>query len=79
MTHGPPTQLFKSDYSTLSAPNAKADGATLDYDCLALHRMLGTAEGREQERFWTHAPSSVFDLRFELSAFLFIHIVGMIQ
>jgi hypothetical protein len=54
-------------------------GATLDYDFLALHRMVETAEGTKPERFWAHAPSSVFDLRFELSAFLFIHIVGMIQ
>jgi hypothetical protein len=77
MTHGPPTQLFKSDYSTLSAPNAKADGATLDYDFLALHRMLGTAEGREPERSWAHALISVFDPQFESSSFLFIDITGI--
>ena len=52
-------------------------GATPSYACLALHRMDKAAEGTNPQRSWAHAPISVFDLRFELSPFLFIHIVAI--
>ncbi len=38
--------------------------------------MLEAAEGIKPEQSWVHVPISVLDLRFELTPFLFINIVG---
>jgi hypothetical protein len=43
---------------------------------LALRKMVEAAEATEAERSWAHAPISVFDLRFELTSFIFIDIMG---
>ena len=53
-------------------------GVRPSYVCLALHRMDKAAEGTNPQRSLAHVPISVFDLRFELTLFLFIHIVAMI-
>jgi hypothetical protein len=41
--------------------------------------MVEAAEGSNPERSWAHASTPVFDLRFELRSFVFIHIMGSIE
>jgi hypothetical protein len=54
-------------------------GATPSCACLALRRMVEAAEGIKPEQSWAHAPLSVFNLRFELSPFLFIYMMGSMK
>jgi hypothetical protein len=45
----------------------------------SFHVTVEAAEGTNPDRFWAHASISVFDRRFELSAFIFIDIVAIIE
>jgi hypothetical protein len=54
-------------------------GAALSCALLALHQMVEAAEGTKPERCLAPAPISVFDLRFELSSFIFIHIMARVE
>jgi hypothetical protein len=45
----------------------------------SLQRRAEAVGAIKPERSWAHAPISVFDLRLELSSFLFIQIVALIK
>ena len=48
----------------------------IEFPAAALRRTDEAAEGTRPERSWAHAPMSVFELRFELSLFVFMHIMA---
>jgi hypothetical protein len=45
----------------------------------SLLRIVEAAEGIKPEPSWVHAPLSFFDLRFELTSFIFIYIMAIIK
>jgi hypothetical protein len=41
--------------------------------------MVEAVEGTNPERSWAYASTSVFDLGFEVTSFIFIHIMARIE